>query len=133
MLINCGASDWRRALRPIPRWSRTSNARPWMLGLSARTLGADTPRQSLPRPLCNSMPGRSWCVPLTSSPRHLTFHLFHSYISTAHSLHPQGLCFIPFCVSIQATSLRFQDNERVIGILVAIRVGQDPRITQSNN
>ena len=35
---------------------------------------------------------------VTCSPRHLTSHLFHSYISTAHSLHLQGLCFIHFCV-----------------------------------
>ena len=43
--------------------------------------------------------------PVTRSSRHLTSHLFHSYISTTHSLRPQA-CVISFSVS-QATSLGF--------------------------
>ena len=47
--------------------------------------------------------------PITCSPRHLTSHLFHSYISTTHSPCPQA-CVISFPCDFsvsQATSLGF--------------------------
>ena len=47
--------------------------------------------------------------PITCSPRHLTSHLFHSYISSTHSLRPQA-CVISFPCDLsvsQATSLGF--------------------------
>ena len=115
MTKGCGANDWRRASVPrgfgwVPRGfgsvPRYTEALRHSLGHPYITRGLEVVDRIL---------GAS---PVRCSPRHLTSHLFHSYISTAHSLRPQGLCFISFlCVcsrSIQATSLGFQDNERVI-------------------
>ena len=64
---------------------------------------------------------------ITCSPRHLTSHLFHSYISTTHSLRPQA-CIISFlCVlgryRLRAWVIRQRESHR--HRLVAIRVGQD--------
>ena len=62
--------------------------------------------------------------PITWSPRHLTSHLFHPYISTTHSLRPQAciISFYVFSVRLRACRvLRQRESHR----LVAIRVGQD--------
>ena len=66
--------------------------------------------------------------PVTCSSRHLTSRLFHSYISTAHSLHPQACASFSLCVLGQYRLrawppgvLRQRESHR----LVAIRVGQD--------
>ena len=132
-MYTCDTSQWRRT------WSRTtangsSATRGYHSGTPGIPLGSSTRGPGAPLPLCSYVTGgrlvidriRGACL-VTCSSRHLTSHIFHSYISTTHSLRPQGLCyFIPVCSrSVQATSLGSEDNERVIGILVAIRVGWD--------
>ena len=77
------------------------------LGLPPLALDAVIPaRHSLGCPYIT----RGLCVvdrtvgacPMTCSPRHLTSHLFHSYISTTQSLRPQA-CIISFCVFLVVT------------------------------
>ena len=102
----CGASDWRRALVPrdfgsVPRWLHHSLGRPYVtrvLGVVDRTVNA---------------------CPITCSPRHLTSHLFHSYIST-HSLRSHWP--FPFCVilgryRLRAWVLRQWDRHRLVATL----------------
>ena len=93
---------------PVPYTPGAHASRSTALGAWCRSTGANPSLL-----LCNSRPvccwSHSWCVPYymyVRSPRHLTSHLFHSYISTTHSLRSQ-LCIISFCVSrsLQATSL----------------------------
>ena len=86
---------WRQRLAPcfVPSALR--------FGTSGLRFGASVNRGTVPllrAPLHNPRPescwSHFWCVSVTCSSRHLTSHLFHSYISTAHSLRPQGLCFL---------------------------------------
>ena len=116
---SCDASKWRlgttaivsglplalppqyqvyRPWRVVPQYRRATPSvycvllgRPYVtrgLGVVDRTVGA---------------------CPITCSPTHLTSHLFHSYISTTHSLRPQAcVSSFPCDFSVsQATSLGF--------------------------
>ena len=73
--------------------------------------------------------------PATCSSRHLTFHLFHSYISSIQSLRPQGL-FLLFCTKALSSFLFWcvlgqyrlrawgsNITRELLASLVAIRVG----------
>ena len=98
------------------------------LGACCRSTGA-------PLPFCSYVT-RGLCVvdrtvgacPITCSPRHLTSHLFHSYISTIYSL-PSQACIIYFLFlgryRLRAWVPRQRDSHR----LVALRVGLGPRLT----
>ena len=67
--------------------------------------------------------------PITCSPKHLTYDLFHSYISTTHSLHPQGLCISFFCVILGRYRLRAWGSKTTRSHrLVAIRAILKPRL-----
>ena len=70
------------------------------------------------------------------SPRHLTSHLFRSYISTAHFLHPQGLCFLSFLCVLGQYRLRAwvsEDNEKVTGIFSGYTSRPGPRIRDTKS
>ena len=109
---------WRQRLAPC-------------FGTSGLRFGAEVLRHSL---------GRSYvtraCVvdrtvgacPITCSPRHLTSHLSHTYIST-HSLHSHWVYF--FLCDSRSVRLRAwgsEDNERVIVSRYTSRLGR-PRLT----
>ena len=89
---------------------------PRRLGGSGYSSPGSTRYPGAPIPLCSYITRgmevvdrtRGVC-PVTCCSKHLTSHLFHSYISTTHSLRPQGLCILfPVCsLSVQATSLGF--------------------------
>ena len=100
----CDASQWRRT------WSRTtangsSATRVFHSGIPVVPLRSSTRYPGSPLPLCFYVTrglvvvDRTLCACLvTCSSRHLTSHLSHSYISTTHSLRPQGLCYSFPCV-----------------------------------
>ena len=108
----CDASKWRLGtaavvpglppLRLMPQSRRATPSvysvvlgRPYVTRVVDRTVGA---------------------CPITCSPRHLPSHLFHSYISTTHSLRPRA-CISSFCVILGRYRLRAwgsEDNETVI-------------------
>ena len=109
----CGASYWRRTLwlglrlgasvsrgiAPLPRAPFVTR------GLDVRTLGA---------------------CPVTCSSRHLTSHLFHSYISTIYSLRPRGFAFFSFLCVLGQYRLRawaLKKTKELLVSLDAIRVG----------
>ena len=94
------ASQWRRS------WSRTtaigsSATRGFHSGSPGITRRGFNRYPGVPLPLCSYIIRGLIVVDrtlgaclVTCSSRHVTSYLFHSYISTTHSLHPQGLCFI---------------------------------------
>ena len=100
--------------------------RPWHL--------APIPRRAIPSLLlCNSRPVVDRTVgacPITFSSRHLTSNLFHSYISTTHSLRPQA-CIISFCFlgQYRLRAWGSEDNEIVTGIFSSYTSRPGPRLT----
>ena len=68
---------------------------------SGGPLSSSTRGPGAPLPLCSCLVvvDRTLCAcPVTCSSWHLTSHLFHSYISTTHSLRPQGFASFLSCL-----------------------------------